>query len=73
LIVRPGRPFWSAFTAFAANMVALFGVDKLHLAEPDIAVSNWWVATLLSLFVAGAVYGKEKIVEANDSPSIDAR
>jgi hypothetical protein len=64
MIIRPSRPFWSGFTAFTANMVALVGVDKLPVTEPDIQVQNWWLAAVLSLLVAGVVYGKEKIAES---------
>jgi hypothetical protein len=62
--IKPGRPFWSAFTAFAANMTALFGVDQLTITEGDIVVHNWWVALVVSAFVGAAVYGKEKISDS---------
>ena len=61
--IEPGRPFWSGLTAVCANMVALFGVDKLPITQTDVAVDNWWVALLVSLFVGGAVYGREKLAE----------
>lgn len=63
MTIEPGPPFWAGFTAFAANMVALFGVDKLTIFSADIAVANWWAAVLVSLFVGAAVYGKEKVSE----------
>jgi hypothetical protein len=54
-----GAPFWAGFTAFCANEVALFALDKLNA----LTFQNFWVATLGSLFVGGAVYGKEKVAE----------
>lgn len=66
--MKPGRPFWTAFTAFAANMVGLFGVDQLQLIGADITVYNWWAALTVSLFVAAAVYGKEKIATQPETP-----
>lgn len=67
MLIRPGRPFWSAFVAFCSNMTALFAVDQIDLAAATapISVNNWGAATLVSLFVAGAVYGKEKLTERN--------
>ena len=63
MTIEPGRAFWSGLTAFCANMVALFGVDKFRVTEADIMVNDWWIAILLSLFVGGAVYGREKLAE----------
>ena len=59
-LIRPGWPFWSGFTAFAANMLCLLGVDALSITEIDISVGNWSSAAVISLIVAAAVYGKEK-------------
>ena len=63
ITIKPGRPFWSGFTAFAANMVALFGVDTLSITQLDVTVGNWWSAVIISLFVGLVVYGKEKMVD----------
>jgi hypothetical protein len=55
--IRPGAPFWSGFTAFCANEVALLALDKLDV----LTVERAWLATLGGLFVAGAVYGRAKL------------
>jgi hypothetical protein len=52
-------PFWAGFTAFCANEIALFALDKLSA----VTLRNFWLATVGSLFVGGAVYGKEKLAE----------
>jgi hypothetical protein len=59
--LQPGAPFWAGFTAFCANEVAQFALDKLGV----LTIERFWVATLGSLFVAGAVYGREKVAETN--------
>jgi hypothetical protein len=63
MTVRPGRPFWTAFTAFAANMVALLGMNALEISDFQIDIVHWWNATICSGFVAAAVYGKAKLDE----------
>ena len=63
MTIAPGRAFWSAFTAFAASVGTLIGVDQLHFSAVDISVGNWWSAVLSSLFVGGIVYGREKVAE----------
>ena len=62
MIVQPGRPFWTGFTAFASSMVALLGMDQFAITELDVTV-NWGGAIVSSLFVAAVVYGKEKITD----------
>ena len=57
--IHPGAPFWSAFTAFCANEVTLFALDKLNALN----VKHFWLATIGSIFVAGAVYGRAKLAE----------
>lgn len=54
-----GAPFWAGFTAFCANEVALFALDKLDA----LTIQHVWAATLGSFFVGAAVYGKEKLRE----------
>jgi hypothetical protein len=61
--MTPGRPFWTGFTAFSTNMVALLGLDKLNATNIQ---RPWLAAIVASLFVAAAVYGREKLVEARE-------
>jgi hypothetical protein len=66
MIIKPGRPFWSGFTAFCSNMVILLGLDQLSLTEADVQVTvNWLGALVSSLLVAAVVYGKAKIDSIN--------
>ena len=59
-----GQPFWTAFTAFFANMVALLGLDQAGA----ITIDNSWIGSIAaSLIVAAAVYGKEKMTEGRGS------
>ena len=62
MIIRPGRPFWSAFTAFFSSMVSLVGIDQLSITEIDVQV-NLLGALIVSLLVAGGVYGQGKVSE----------
>lgn len=62
MIIQPGRPFWSGFTAFASSMVALLSMDQFAITDLDVMV-NWGGAIVSSLFVAAVVYGKEKITD----------
>jgi hypothetical protein len=64
-VSRPGRPFWTGVWTFAANMTALFGIDQIDVTTQPIAVNDWWLAALLSLMVATAVYAKAKVDEIN--------
>jgi hypothetical protein len=64
MTIKPGRPFWTGFTAFASNMVVLLGMDKITITELDVTV-NWGGAIVSSLLVAAAVYGKAKIDSVN--------
>jgi hypothetical protein len=66
--MTPGHAFWAAFTAFFANLAALFGVDQLQITDGDIVVNNWWIAAIVSAIVGGAVYGKEKLSETAKVP-----
>ena len=64
------KPFWVAFTAFFANILALTGLDKLD----ESWISNFWVAVLASTLVALFVFGREqvaKLKEDVDSTSKD--
>jgi len=63
---RPGRPFWTSFTAFASSMISLWGMDSAHLTWADVQV-NFVGGFLVSSLVAMMVYGREKLHE------IDAR
>ena len=62
MIIRPGRPFWSGFTALFSSMVSLIGVDQLSITDVDVQVSLLG-ALLVSLLVGGAVYGQGKVSE----------
>jgi hypothetical protein len=57
--INPGTPFWSGFTAFCANEIALLGLDKFDV----ISIERFWIATLSSFFVGGVVYGRAKVDE----------
>jgi hypothetical protein len=68
--IKPGRPFWSGFTAFCSNMVILLGLDQLSLTQTDVQVTvNWSGAIIASLLVAAVVYGKAKIDSMNGKQS----
>jgi hypothetical protein len=56
-----GKPFWIAFTAFFANLLALTGLDKLD----ESWISNFWAAFLSSVIVALFVFGKEQVSTFN--------
>ena len=60
--VRPGAPFWLSFTAFAASMVSLVGIDTIDVTALALQV-NWGSALIVSVIVAAAVYGKAKVDE----------
>jgi hypothetical protein len=64
ITIKPGRPFWSGFTAFCANMIAILGLNDFSITEVDLS-ANWGGAIVASLFVAAVVYGKAKIDEKN--------
>ena len=60
---KVGAPFWSGFTAFCANAVALLGLDKAGAIDFNYT----WIGSLASsLFVAGAVYGRAKLDEISN-------
>jgi hypothetical protein len=63
ITIDPGRPFWSGFTAFFSNMLGLFAVDQVDVLHQPMVINNWWIATVLSLIVGGAVYGREKVAD----------
>lgn len=56
-----GKPFWIAFTAFFANLLALTGLDKLD----ESWISTFWVALLASVIVALFVFGREQVARFN--------
>jgi hypothetical protein len=58
----PGEPFWSGVTAFFANEVALFTLDKLDL----ITTKNIWLSLVSSVCVFGVVYGRAKVAEIRE-------
>lgn len=62
--IKPGRPFWTGFTAFCANMVAILGLNQFAITSVDLS-ANWGGAVVSSLFVAAVVYGKTKIDSMN--------
>jgi hypothetical protein len=66
VLTKAGRPFWTAFTAFFANMVMLLGLDAVGAAKVDRTALTAGVA---SLFVALAIYGREKLTEMHDEGS----
>ena len=66
ITVRPGSPFWLAFTAFASNMILLVGIDQLDVTALALQV-NWGAAVTVSIIVAAAVYGKAKVDEVGGS------
>lgn len=59
-LMKPGEPFWAAFTAFCSTEAVGFTLDKLDV----LTVERVWLATVGALFVAGSVYGREKLAEA---------
>jgi hypothetical protein len=62
--IKPGKPFWTGFVAFTANMVAILGLNQFSITEVDLT-ANWGGAIVASLFVAAVVYGKAKIDSIN--------
>jgi hypothetical protein len=62
--IKPGRPFWTGFTAFCANMIAILGLNQFSITAVDLN-ANWGGAVVASLFVSAVVYGKAKIDSMN--------
>jgi hypothetical protein len=64
MIIKPGRPFWTGFTAFVSSMASLYGVEAAHITQADVQV-NIGGALMVSLLISAVVYGKEKIASLN--------
>jgi hypothetical protein len=71
ITIKPGKPFWSGFVAFCANMIAILGLNEFSITDVDLS-ANWGGAIVASLFVSAVVYGKAKIDSVNDKKDQNA-